>query len=152
MNLVELPQVTPETGHFKRARNEDKLTTASEMPDLSNEGWQQVDRGLFWTLGKTKIDPETGKESEDGDVVMAVEGELLEKDKANFQGDFVGRYYLRTERFGRVGILGSTILDDYFDSEDQPIEVGTTVRIICTGTARSKSGGRDVKQYEVFTR
>lgn len=112
--------------------------------------WVKRDRGAFWVLGETQLDEAGAVVESGGEVVKEIEGRLIEKDKISFNGQLVGRYKIETPAGITVGILGSTILDEYFNDKENPVEVGMDVRVVYTHTVKSKSG-RPIKQFDFFT-
>lgn len=104
---------------------------------MTQEKWTKVERD-FIILG--------GQDKDGKDYPTEIEGTLIEKDEVTMQGDVVGRYKIEREDESVVTVLGSAILDDYLST----IEPGTEVKIVFTGTTKSK-GGFNTKQYDVFT-
>lgn len=131
------------------------------------KGYTQKETGLFWNLGETKIDPATGKESSEdsAEKITQIWGEYIEGDSVGFSGEAVGRYKIKLEGFATekseydsnlnnatVTVLGSTLLDEYFESESSPIPVGTNVWIEFAGTGRTRSGGNPLKRFNVHVK
>ncbi len=128
------------------------------------DGFKLKEKNLFWNLGETKINIETGQESADGVVVSGVVGEYTEGDTVSFSGDPVGRYKISATGFFVAGddehhevpsgtwevtVLGSTLLDEYFETEKDPILVGTDVYVQHTGQTKTKSSNRPLKTFDV---
>jgi len=90
---------------------------------------------------RKRITPDTVVWSEG----LTIQGMLVSKGDASFNGNPRGKYILEKQEGGRIVVLGSKLLDQ----DMEQIGVGEMVEITYIGEEKTSSGQR-IKLWEVF--